>query len=718
MSYTNITQCRICKSESLTDVIDLGEQYITSRFPNHGDWSTPKTGVTLCLCSNCHLLQLRQSTNQAELYEHEYGYMSGISNTMKEHLAEYWSEIHKICKFESGDTVLDIGSNDATMLHMYANNLRRIGVDPTGKQFADKYTNGIELLPTYFTKDNVESKFGSLKCKLISSVSMFYDLPDPVQFAKDINACLDINGIWTCEQSYMPFMLMRNSVDTICHEHLEYYSLKQLKWIADESGFKIVHVGFNECNGGSFRVYFAKRESTAYSENKLLIDTIVETEDAKKLDQPQTYIHFLEDCKAQTQKLTMLIDTINASGEKVYVYGASTKGNCLLQFANLGPDKMPFAVERNLNKVGKMTSTGIPIISEETMRKKPPKFLLVLPWHFADEIVVREDEYLEGGGQFIFPFPTINVYSKQKKILITGSTGFIGSELVEQLGSIYSLYGINRNMKKQINVTNFVCDVNDAYNLDQIISTVKPDAIIHLAGISSSIYANEHCLETLITNGMSTAVICDIIERHRLNTRLVNASSSEIYKGHKHYIVTDDDTHMHHTHPYSIAKTMGHNVVKYYREGGFHFSNAIIFTTESKTKGTKFLLNKVAEHVCENGLEPIKLGILTSSRDMLHVSDVARALHYIVKSNTPDDYIVSRGSNILVKDLVEMIYTNFGYKFSNNLVETTELYEEECHIQGRGTKLAALGWTPMVSIKEIIQEICNDKKQKKAQTNK
>lgn len=706
---TNITQCRICNSELLTDVISLGEQYITSRFPDIGAMSVPKTGVTLCLCAECNFLQLRQCINLADIYEHDYGYVSGISNTMQEHMAEYFSEINKISLLNPGDVVMDIGSNDGTLLNMYPDNIRRIGVDPVGNLFANNY----ELLPTYFTKDNIQNKFGKLQCKMISSVSVFCDAHDPVQFAKDVHECLDINGIWTCEQTYMPFILNRNSVDTICHEHIGYYCLKQLKVIGDKADLKIVHVGFNECNGGSFRVYFARRDSTLYSENKLLIDTIIETEDAKKLDKPQTFIDFLEDCKVQTQKLVMLINAINANGEQVYVYGASTKGNCLLQYAGIGPDKIPFAVERNIKKVGKMTSTGIPIISEDTMRANPPRFMLVLPWNFADEIVAREEAFLESGGQFIFPFPTIKVYSKQRKVLITGSTGFIGSELVKQLTNVYSLYGINRNYKSQSGVTNFTCDINDAYTLDQIISTVRPDAIIHLAGISSSVYAGDHCLETLIANGMSTAVICDIIERHKLSTRFINASSSEMYKGHKYYIVTDDDTHMNHSHPFSIAKTMGHNLVKYYRENGYHFCNAIIFTAESKNKGTNFLLNKVAEHVANNGLEPLPLGMMASSRDILHVSDVAQALHFIMRANEPNDYIVSRGANILVSDLLEMIYSYYGYKYSSKLIDTSYYFEEECHIQGRGTRLASLGWAPTVSIKEIIREICDDKLAKK-----
>jgi len=204
--------------------------------------------------------------------------MSGISNTMRAHLKQYQEEIvSHIHDLQPGDVVIDIGSNDSTMLQLYPANIRRIGVDPTGKQFAHLYGD-IELLPTYFTRENVVNRFGDIKCKSISSISMFYDLPDPVQFAKDIYSLLDDNGIWTCEQSYMPTMLERNSIDTICHEHLEYYSLKQVHQIASEAGFKIFNVSFNECNGGSFRVYFAKMESTQYTECTALISKIFEKE--------------------------------------------------------------------------------------------------------------------------------------------------------------------------------------------------------------------------------------------------------------------------------------------------------------------------------------------------------------------------------------------------------------------------------------------------------
>ena len=249
-----LKECRICNSSALKIVVALGEQYIASRFPVFGDFSTPKVSISLCVCNSCGLLQLYETVQQHELYEYEYGYRSGISHSMRQHLKEYNEEIQQHVDLNEGDTVLDIGSNDSTMLKNYSEKYTRIGIDPTGKQFSEYYDN-IDLIPTYFTKEAFQSKY-DVKCKVISSISMFYDLPNPVQFAKDIYDCLHDDGIWTCEQSYLKTMIERNSIDTICHEHLEYYCLKQVKHIADLAGFVIIDVKFNDCNGGSFIIYF------------------------------------------------------------------------------------------------------------------------------------------------------------------------------------------------------------------------------------------------------------------------------------------------------------------------------------------------------------------------------------------------------------------------------------------------------------------------------
>ena len=389
--------CRICKTDNIVDVIDLGEQVITSRFPVYGDTSTPRTHICLFQCNDCGLVQLKDIVSQTEMYEHMYGYRSGINQMMISHLKDYNSEIQSKVFLTEGDAVLDIGSNDATMLRFYPEHTTRVGCDPTGKQFVSYY-DGLTLVPNYFTAENV--KHLGRKFKVVSSISMFYDLPDPIQFAKDVHSVLTDDGIWTLEQSYILTMLERNSIDTICHEHVEYYALKQIKNIMDKSGFVIIDISKNDCNGGSFRIYVAKTGV----ETPDVADWL-EKERNAGLDKPETYIAFERRCREEVGKLKEYIK----KNPSTYIYGASTKGNCLLQYGNITEKDIPYAVERNPDKVGKMTSTGIPIISEETMRANPPKNMLVLPWHFRDGIIEREKEFLVNGGKLLFPFPNFEL---------------------------------------------------------------------------------------------------------------------------------------------------------------------------------------------------------------------------------------------------------------------------------------------------------------------
>lgn len=724
MSFELCTKCRICQNPDLVDIVDLGEQVITSRFPVYGDFSTPKTPIVLSLCQQCSLVQLKHGANCSELYEHEYGYRSGINNTMREHLRSYQQEFLSKVDLKPGDVVIDIGSNDSTMLQYYDPNLKRIGVDPTGKQFQHFYGD-VELVPNYFTRENVIGVYGEhLRCKVVSSISMFYDLPDPVQFAKDIHSVLADDGIWTCEQSYLLTMLETNSIDTICHEHLEYYSLTAVKRIADMAGFKIIDIKFNQCNGGSFRLYFAKQSSDRAESD--LVPQILEKERVLGVKDTQFYTNFINDCDAEVGRLTNFIDIVNNDNKKMYIYGASTKGNCLLQYANIDSQKIKYAVERNPNKVGKMTSTGIEIISEETMRDSPPEFLLVLPWHFRDEIIKREHEYLSNGGQLVFPFPKFEIYSLKPKLLLTGCDGMIAGYLIEEAVKTYSLYGIGHHQTRSAQtMTRTAFDVTDHAKLEQLVMTIRPDKIVHLAGISSSQYAHENPIETMYTNGLVTAHLCDIIHRNKLaSCCLFNASSSEIYKGRVNCTVSDNDDNMHHLHPYSIAKTMGHKMVDFYRTThGLKLSNGVIFTAESPNKSNAFLLNKVAEHsrLWKETNQPLLLGCLDSRRNIIHARDVATAIMCIVDQPVGDNYLICNTENANIYDLVVRLYDKQGinvFKKDNTLYDTTSgdvvaLIKESKNgldsvcvdIIGTPKKLMALGWKPNYSIDQILDDI-------------
>ena len=401
----------------------------------------------------------------------------------------------------------------------------------------------------------------------------------------------------------------------------------------------------------------------------------------------------------------------------MYIYGASTKGNCLLQYAKLGEQSISFAVERNLNKIGKMTSTGIPIINEETMRNTPPEYLLVLPWHFRDEIIKREDNYLEKGGNLIFPFPHFEIYSKKTKALITGCDGMIAQYVKQELinANNYTLFGIGHTLSStKINDPTIIktyFDMNDTIKLEIILKVIQPSVIIHLA--SSSSYKSLHFpIEALYSNGMIVANLCDIIHRNKWkHVKLFNASSSEIYKGHVKYIVQEDDKNMYHSHPYSIAKIMGHSMIDFYRKTyNLTFSNGVIFTVESLLKRKEFLLNKVAHHArnYKQELKPLIVGNLDSYRNILHAKDVAKAIHVIISQETGDNYLICNEVSYKMYDLVVELYKKMGITNDLPLIIENEMFGFDVvptNITGKQVKLRDLGWKPTITIEQILNEL-------------
>jgi hypothetical protein len=307
------------------------------------------------------------------------------------------------------DLVIDIGSNDATSLKAYAGTHRKVGIDPTGLKFKEFYTDEISLIPTFFTSESFKKDFPNEKAKIITSIAMFYDLESPGRFVKDIEECLHEDGIWHFEQSYMPSMLRTNSYDTICHEHLEFYSFKVVKNLLEANGLRVLDVQMNAINGGSFAVTACKKQSDMVS-NAPIIKWMLKQEDDMQLDTEKPYKEFEERVFKHRKNLIDLVEALVADGKKVFGYGASTKGNVLLQFCNFTKEQIPFIAEVNEDKFGSFTpGTFIPIISEQEAKAMNPDYFLVLPWHFKNSILERESEFLEAGGKFIFPLPEIEI---------------------------------------------------------------------------------------------------------------------------------------------------------------------------------------------------------------------------------------------------------------------------------------------------------------------
>ncbi len=407
--YNEIKKCRICNSENFQNILSLGEQFLTGVFPKKQDEQITKGPVDLIWCSDCGLLQLKQSYSLDEMYGENYGYRSGLNPSMVKHLEHKIRTLEKLVNLTNDDLVIDIGSNDATSLKAYQTKCKRVGIDPTGKKFKEYYSEDIDLIPDFFTADKFLEIFPSKKAKIITSISMFYDLENPSQFVEDINKCLDDEGIWHFEQSYMPSMLRTNSYDTICHEHLEFYSFKVVKNMLERVGLRVVDVVMNSINGGSFAVTACKKDAN-YKSNTPIINWLLKQESDMMLDSTKPYIDFAERVFKHRDNLKELIEALVKDGKKIIGYGASTKGNVLLQFCGFTKEHIQYIAEVNPDKYGSFTpGTNIPIISEKEARDMNPDYFFVLPWHFKNTILEREKEYMTNGGKFIFPLPEIEI---------------------------------------------------------------------------------------------------------------------------------------------------------------------------------------------------------------------------------------------------------------------------------------------------------------------
>lgn len=418
--YTKTKSCRICGNKNLASVLNLGDQALTGVFPKNKKEKITHGPLELLKCqerkdnSSCGLVQLAHSYSKHEMYGENYGYRSGLNKLMTDHLENKAEKIKKMVSLKSGDVVVDIGSNDASFLKNFTEDLILVGIDPTGIKFKEHYPKHITLIPDFFSADIFKKNFPGKKAKVVTSIAMFYDLDVPMDFVRNIGEILDDEGVWVTEQSYLPFMLKANSYDTICHEHLEYYCLKQIKWMADMAGLKIIDVEFNDVNGGSFSIVMAKKASS-FKENKKVISKILKLEKKNGMSSNKPIKSFhARLVKSRDDILQFLIKT-KCEKKTVMGYGASTKGNVLLQFCGITEAIMPFVGEVNPHKFGCFTpGTHIPIISEQEVKKKRPDYLLVLPWHFRKAIIAKEQEYLESGGTLVFPLPKLELINAKK----------------------------------------------------------------------------------------------------------------------------------------------------------------------------------------------------------------------------------------------------------------------------------------------------------------
>jgi SAM-dependent methyltransferase len=413
--------CRVCGNRYLKPVIDLKEQYLQGSFVKEGVQTPPRRKIPtqLVRCdverdeNACGLLQLRHTIPPEILYAN-YWYRSSTNQTMRDHLHEIMLSAVSIVQ-PVHKRVLDIGCNDGALLKSYSGDYERWGVDPSDIA-RTSIDPPIRLISTIFPSSETRSLLSHLRFDVITSIAMFYDLEDPVGFAKAVGELLEDAGIWIVEMSYMPLMLYTNSFDTICHEHLEYYSLAVLQRIMEMAGLRIFKASLNSINGGSICCYVCKNNCFLYdnAETKDTIRRLQVLEFEMQLDTDTPYFEFQQRIERLREEMGKLLGQIKSEGKSIHVYGASTKGNVLLQWYNIDYFKIEYAADRNVHKDGAQTlGTSIKIISEQKSRAMKPDYYLVLPWHFKGEFLEREREIIMAGSSMIFPLPEIQIVNAE-----------------------------------------------------------------------------------------------------------------------------------------------------------------------------------------------------------------------------------------------------------------------------------------------------------------
>ena len=404
--------CRNCEKNKFLKLSNIGYQPISSIFLKNKK-KIKNYSLDLFKCKICDLVQLSKIANLKDMYGSEYGYKTSVSKLMINHLKEKFIRLKKLNILKKNSNILDIGSNDSTFLNFFINtsdNLNLYGIDPSASAFIENYNKKIKIIIDFFNQKTVKRYFRNnktIKFSLITSFAMFYDVEDPNTFCKDISNILEKNGLWILEFSYFPLLLKNLTYDQICHEHVVYYTLNTFNKIIKKNNLKIIDFSINEINGGSIEVICAKKNSKHKTKNKK-INEILKKE---KLITQRDYDRF--NLRVETSKKNLLLFLKNQKKSDVIGYGASTKGNVILNYCGVTNKNISYICDANPSKIGKFTpGSYIDIISKERMRKINPKYLLVLIWSFKTEVIKQEKEFIKKGGKLVFPLPIFHIVDK------------------------------------------------------------------------------------------------------------------------------------------------------------------------------------------------------------------------------------------------------------------------------------------------------------------
>tara|TARA_B100001093_G_scaffold233794_1_gene224072 strand:- start:2928 stop:4199 length:1272 start_codon:yes stop_codon:yes gene_type:complete len=412
--FEKIKECRVCQHKDLVTVISLGNQYFSDFLDNKDELKgNERTPLELVICGNekCRLLQTKHTVSRSALFTDNYWFRSSVNESLVEGLYDISSVVQEKLDIKENDYILDIGCNDGTLLRSFKSGIK-VGFEPATNIYNDAKKGTKKIINDFFSYEAFTKYFPDIRCKSITSIAMFYDLEDPNKFVSDISKCLDKDGVWTIQMAYLKTDIDKNGFDNIVHEHLEYYSLYSLEYLLSRHNLEVFDLELNDLYGGSIRTYIKHKECKKFK----IHDSVIELRKAEiedKFSEIQTYLNYASRVEKLKEKLLKFIIEEQSKGKTIYCYGASTKGNTILQYFDINENLIEKVVDRDHRKFNKYTvGTNLKVISEEEGREQHPDYFIVLPWHLTDFFVQREKEYLEKGGKFVLAFPSLTIISE------------------------------------------------------------------------------------------------------------------------------------------------------------------------------------------------------------------------------------------------------------------------------------------------------------------
>ena len=392
----HVTECRSCRAPLSKTIFDIGELKINA-FMIEPNTDIGSAALTLVHCEECDLIQLSHTVREEDLYKN-YWYLSRLNKKIVDNLQACTDAAKSWVHILDGDYVLDIGANDGTLLSFYdSDKVIRVGCDPAQNIHSELEKNCDVLIGDFFNKENWQAAVGDKRAKIITTIAMFYDLDDPNSFVSDIKSTLAPDGLWLCQLMTAAPMLDTNDLGNVIHEHIEYYSYKSLVNLMERHGLQIHKVKMNDINGGSYQLFIRHADENGSCE----FDEDVSVD---RIDQWAKNI-------AQNRSDTMeFIQQEVADGKKIYIMGASTKGNTIMQYYGLDSDTITGAAEIHPDKIGKyLVGSSIPIVHEDDA-KADADYFLVFPFHFKQLFTnhIMKD-WIAEGGKLIFCTPEFEV---------------------------------------------------------------------------------------------------------------------------------------------------------------------------------------------------------------------------------------------------------------------------------------------------------------------